>query len=577
MATGDLRITQLGKAAATAKAGVFPIVDPITDKTVQIAVQNSLGAVRANMDWQSDVTYELNDPDPLKSFVLFNSLVWQSLQNSNTGNIPTENTFWTEEPISVADGITNTEHANGVFTYEDSIVIKDFAFYQLNVAAPFKSSDFVTELGNDDWKFVGVIGIVDFIDFNPQSSEPTHTEGRIYYDDNKKNFVSMNDRTAVRLDMGREFWVRCKNETGVTITDGSIVQVTGVASDLPTIALAKADSLTTSDVLGWATEDIADNDNGEVTNGGNVNNIDTTGFTAGDRLFLSEITPGKFTTTIPDIPNFVVPIGLIVKVGASDGIVYARIGQIIPPNEGQHSWSFQSFADVGSTDNWIAGSFETLASFTPIGGGGDTIGNVNELHSAHAVIVLGASSTDMVVRIEGDSWNPVTSTVTTADSETIDTSGGVLDDYFETTKQWLGVVEYFLDSGTGVVINGGLIKYWENNDKRFQLTSVDFNGLCGKDDLTGLEVEIYEKKDANFAFNAAGAIFTPAFKLTTVIPVNISIYKNRNFNFELSGLSDLIKGDQQEGILFKVQAGDRLSIAYSNIAIQLLERRAFIV
>ena len=59
MATGDKKITQLGRAASTAKQGVFAIVDPITDKTVQLAVQAALGAIRANMDWQSDTTYAI--------------------------------------------------------------------------------------------------------------------------------------------------------------------------------------------------------------------------------------------------------------------------------------------------------------------------------------------------------------------------------------------------------------------------------------------------------------------------------------------------------------------------------------
>ncbi len=150
MATGDREITQLPKAASTARQGVFAIVDPITDKTVQLAVQASLGAERADMDWQSDTTYAIDD------FVLYNGLTaWKSLQNSNTGNVPAENTWWTAITISPADGITDTQHANGLFTYDDSKIIYNNIQYYLQIAAPYESSNIATEIGAGDWAVGG--------------------------------------------------------------------------------------------------------------------------------------------------------------------------------------------------------------------------------------------------------------------------------------------------------------------------------------------------------------------------------------------------------------------------------------
>jgi len=152
----DKRIPQLPRAATTAKQGVFAIVDPITDQTVQIAVQAALGATRASFDWQSDTTYSIGD------LRLYNGLtVWRSLQNNNTGNVPTEGAWWTQETISTADGITDTAYSSGVFTYESSKVIYNNAQYYLQTAAPFKSTDIVTEIGNGDWAaaVVGATGI----------------------------------------------------------------------------------------------------------------------------------------------------------------------------------------------------------------------------------------------------------------------------------------------------------------------------------------------------------------------------------------------------------------------------------
>lgn len=146
MATGDKKITQLPKAASTAKDGVYAIVDPITLQTVQQAIQAGLGASRANMDWQSDTEYDEDD------FVLYNGLTaWQSLQNSNTGNVPAENTWWTAITISPADGITDTQWQAGLFTYDDSKVIYQNTSYFLQDAAPFESTNIADEITAGNW------------------------------------------------------------------------------------------------------------------------------------------------------------------------------------------------------------------------------------------------------------------------------------------------------------------------------------------------------------------------------------------------------------------------------------------
>jgi len=142
----DRRIIELPLAESTAKQGKIAIYDPIEDKTVQIGVQESLGAERANADWQADTTYSQDD------IVIFQGLtVWKSLQNNNTGNVPSETTWWTQLTISPADGITDTQWSAGVFTYDDSKIIYNDTAYYLQTAAPFESSDIVAEIANGDW------------------------------------------------------------------------------------------------------------------------------------------------------------------------------------------------------------------------------------------------------------------------------------------------------------------------------------------------------------------------------------------------------------------------------------------
>jgi hypothetical protein len=142
----SLRIFQLPRSAATAKSGVFAIYDPITDKTVQISVQEAIGASRAAMDWSADTTYASG------AIVLFAGLTaWQSLVNANTGNKPTENSYWTQLDISPADGISDTNYAEGLFTFHSSKVIYNNTPYYLQVAAPYLSSDIDAEILAGDW------------------------------------------------------------------------------------------------------------------------------------------------------------------------------------------------------------------------------------------------------------------------------------------------------------------------------------------------------------------------------------------------------------------------------------------
>ena len=122
------------------------------------------------------------------------------------------------------------------------------------------------------------------------------------------------------------------------------------------------------------------------------------------------------------------------------------------------SWAFDSPA--GSTGEFFFGGFYLWhsAAFTPAGG--TNVGTANASYAAHSVVILGATSTDMVVRVTGTSITD-DAVRTTSDTEDIDTSGGVSGAYFETSKKFLGQVSYTLQSGTGVIINAGWAKYYD--------------------------------------------------------------------------------------------------------------------
>jgi hypothetical protein len=451
------------------------------------------------------------------------------------------------DPVD-ADKIIGTQDS-------DQTVAKNFLFS--NIWNWIKSK---ISAGIDEFDFTGV--------------NNGYKNRRINWDDVNQCPAYYNDRTQVRHQIGREFWVRAYNDTGATIPNGSIVQITGSQGANPTMGLAIATALSTSDVIGWVTEDVLDSSEGEVTVIGKLSDVNTNGFASGTQLYLSDTVAGSFTDTPPDIPNFIVPVGSVIKTGTTDGIIYARLGQIIPPNEGQKSWSYRSYKFITGDDNWVAGSYESMPAFTPSIGGGDTIGQLNEMHTAHAMIVLGASSTNMVVRVTGTRFDTTTGTLTPNYTSDIDTSGGSINQFYETPEHFVGIVEYTLLSGTAVICNGGLVKYWDNNNKRFGLTMLEWNGYCGTNDI--VDLELYIKNDSAFAYNVLGADFNPELIISDELGINTTIYEDRNFNYKVVGLTDIVDGDGSEGIMFKVISNNENSVLYSNVSIQLLERRIFI-
>jgi len=129
----------------------------------------------------------------------------------------------------------------------------------------------------------------------------------------------------VTLQLGQEQIVLVYNGTGSTITNGSVVAVNGAQGQRPSVVLADADSEPLSaSTLGIATEDIANGTEGFVTTFGMIRGLDTSAFTAGAPIYLSQ-TAGQFTATRPSAPAHTVILGWVIKINASSGEVFVNI------------------------------------------------------------------------------------------------------------------------------------------------------------------------------------------------------------------------------------------------------------
>ena len=161
------------------------------------------------------------------------------------------------------------------------------------------------------------------------STSPTGTltnVGQLYFDATNVT-PAMPLNANVTLQIGQEEHVRARNNTGVQINDGQIVYINSAQGNNPTIALANADSVNTSEVIGVATENIAHNGTGFVTTYGTVNGINTSAFNVGDVLYLSA-TNGTITNVIPTPPHNVVKIGVALN-STNNGRIFVKPSQAI--------------------------------------------------------------------------------------------------------------------------------------------------------------------------------------------------------------------------------------------------------
>ena len=126
--------------------------------------------------------------------------------------------------------------------------------------------------------------------------------------------------------------VYCKNVTGAQINKGTVVRIVGATGDNPLIA--PANLLTegaSANTLGFATQNIPNDDFGMVITEGILIGVNTSGMTAGDLLYLGA--NGTFTTTPPSAPNHGVRLGEVLRVQQNNGSIYVRVDNGIELNE----------------------------------------------------------------------------------------------------------------------------------------------------------------------------------------------------------------------------------------------------
>ena len=168
-----------------------------------------------------------------------------------------------------------------------------------------------------------VVSNVDAVQFN-MTPVSTPAAGQLNWNPSEGVLNMGTDFSGATIQLGMESIVRVRNNTGSTILNGQVVYVDGALGNRPTVELADADIAPTAlSILGVATADFDDNTDGAITTEGIVRDLDTSGYSEGDVLYLSG-TAGELTTTPPVLPQTTVKVAIVTRSHITQGEILVR-------------------------------------------------------------------------------------------------------------------------------------------------------------------------------------------------------------------------------------------------------------
>ncbi len=116
------------------------------------------------------------------------------------------------------------------------------------------------------------------------------------------------------------------NNSGATLTKGTVVYINGGQGNLPTVAKALATGdATSAQTYGVVQVDITNMNNGHVVVIGSLGDLDTRDYSNGTQLYLSSTTAGAWTAVKQYAPAHLVYVGVVVRSHPTQGVVEIKI------------------------------------------------------------------------------------------------------------------------------------------------------------------------------------------------------------------------------------------------------------
>lgn len=197
------------------------------------------------------------------------------------------------------------------------------------------------------------LAVLEYVDFDTTPAS-TVQEGRLQWNDTDGT-LDIGLAGGVTMQTGQELFTKVRNNSGATITDGSVVYISGRTGVFPDVSLARADAEATSRVLGVVTQTMLSPSFGFVTTLGYVRGIKTdytgagiwgTTWVTGDLLYVSETTAGQITNVKPAVPHHSDIVGTVGIVSATQGSILVTLDRHLTLGE------LADVTEVGAAANY---------------------------------------------------------------------------------------------------------------------------------------------------------------------------------------------------------------------------------
>lgn len=208
-------------------------------------------------------------------------------------------------------------YGNAFFEYSDPD--------QIRTRWHIASKEFLAEVMGKT-TITGLNKYIEKFAFNVASAQTLANVGEIMFNAGSGT-LELKMTNDVTLQIGQEHLRKVKNDSGVVITNGKLVYVSGGQGANALVKLATtADPDAAQRTFGMATQDITVNGTGYITLLGDVNGLNTSGITEGTELWLG--TSGNYTATEPTGATPKIYIGRCLRSHATQGIIGVNIRPI---------------------------------------------------------------------------------------------------------------------------------------------------------------------------------------------------------------------------------------------------------
>ena len=157
-----------------------------------------------------------------------------------------------------------------------------------------------------------------------------HDAGYTCYDYDADT-LSLTTQTGQVIQIGREVSERGINRNG-DLEDGSVVYLSGASGDNPEFKRADGSNVSESSMIGILNTDCLANEICPITVFGFVNDLDTSSWNVGDKLYINSTAPGNLTNIIPELPNNPIWVATVIRSHLNQGRLF--VNPTIDPSDG---------------------------------------------------------------------------------------------------------------------------------------------------------------------------------------------------------------------------------------------------